>query len=254
MWASADFHRVGLLLVPISERFAALLDIRPGERVLDVAGGTGNTALAAARRDADVLCTDFVPELLEYARRRSEVELLPFRTRVADAQALPFNDGEFDVVTSTLGVMFAPDQERAAKELLRVTRPGGRIGLVSWTPRSVGTEMLSLMARYVPPPPGVPPPVRWGTEHGLKELFGGGIAELRLSVHSVDITAPSLDEQFSRFRHWLGPFKSALARLDEAQLYSFTRDWRELWQRFNRAEDGTAVVPHEYLEAIAIRA
>jgi SAM-dependent methyltransferase len=254
IWASGDFHRVGMRLVPISERLAASLDIRPGERVLDVAGGTGNTALAAARRDAHVICTDFVPELLEHATRRSEVELLPFRTMVADAQALPFADADFDVVTSTLGVMFAPNQDRAAAELARVTRRGGRIGLVAWTPGSAGAELLALIARYVPPPAGLRSPARWGTPEGLAELLGPWISEQRLSVAAVDVTAPSLDEQFSRFRLWFGPFAAALSRLDEVTQAAFVQEWRELWQRFNRADDGTVVVPHEYLEIIAIRA
>lgn len=252
MWGESDFQRVGVRLLPASELLAAAVDVAPGERVLDVGGGTGNTALAAARRDGDVLCTDLAPELLAYAERRAAMECLPLRTQVADAQALPFDDGAFDVVLSTFGVMFAPDQARAAAELLRVLRPGGRLGLASWTPDGAAGQLLAVVGRYAPPVPGLAPPGRWGTADGVTALLGAGTRDLRFARRSVDVTAPSYDEQWERFRRNLGPMSAVLAAASPADAASLKVEFRALWERFNRGTDGI-VVPHEYLEVVAVR-
>ena len=178
VWAAGDYQRVGVRLVPAAERLAADLAVRPGDRVLDVAGGTGNAALAAARRDGDVVCSDVVPELLALARRRAELEGLSFATEVADACALPFPDASFDVVVSTFdvvvstfGVVFAAEPEPAARELLRVLRPGGRLGLTAWRPDAPGRRLLALLARH-DPAGATGDPLRWGTAEGVEELLG----------------------------------------------------------------------------------
>src|SRR3954454_16597382 len=208
LWSVGDYQRVGVRLVPASEQLVADLQVRPGERLLDVAAGTGNTALAAARRDADVVCTDIVPELLEYARRRAELEGLAFETEVADAQSLPYEDGSFDVVTSTIGVVFAADAEQAASELVRVLRPGGRLGLTAWVPEAPGGKLLELVRRH---DPGDNPgdALRWGTRDGVQQLLGRGRLTLRFTERAVDFTAPSVKAQWERYLEWYAPVRAA---------------------------------------------
>ena len=179
-WATGDFAVVGSLITIVSEQLCEAVDLRAGWVVLDVATGSGNTALAAARRFCEVTGVDFVPALLERGRERAAAERLPVTFLEGDAEALPFPDAAFDAVLSTFGVMFAPNQERAAAELLRVCRPGGKIGLANWTPDGLAAEHFRTVGRHVPPPPGLPPPTRWGTEAGLRELFGDRISALRV--------------------------------------------------------------------------
>src|SRR5690349_20662967 len=189
VWSLGDFARAGAEQVIVGELLARAIDIHPGERVLDVAAGSGNAALAAARRGASVTATDFVPALLETAARRAQVEGLELETREADAQDLRFPDATFDVVLSTFGVIFAPDQSRAAAELLRVCRPGGRIGLTAWTPDSVMAAIQAIAARFAPfpPVPGARSPIEWGTEARVRELLGSGVTELTAQVLSTDM-------------------------------------------------------------------
>src|SRR5215207_3872866 len=174
-WSAGDYGKVGVTLTMMAETLAEAADLQPGQSVLDVASGNGNAALAAARRFADVTALDYVPMLLEEGRKRAAAEGLPVDFVEGDAENLPFEDASFDVVLSTLGVMFAPDQERAASELLRVVRPGGKIALASWAPDSYVGDLFRTMGKYVPPPAGLKPPFRWGTEEGLAELLGGGV-------------------------------------------------------------------------------
>ena len=199
-WASGDYHRIASLIVPVSERLCDTADLRAGERVLDVATGSGNTAIAAARRLCAVTGMDYVPALLERARSRADAEDLPVEFKEGDAEALPVEDGAYDVVLSTFGVMFAPNQEQAARELLRVCRPGGRIGLASWTPEGWIGEMFRITGRHVPPPAGLRPPTRWGTEDGLRELFGDGIAPLRATRQSFLWRFTSAQQYLDLFR------------------------------------------------------
>ena len=180
VWSLGDYGKIGSLLSWLGESLVRELDVHPGERVLDVAAGNGNASLPALRRFADVLATDYVPELLENARRRAAADGFDLRTQVADAQALPFADGEFDVVMSTIGAMFAPDQEAVARELLRVCRPGGRIGMANRTPDSMVGDMFRVVGSRVPPPQGVRPAVAWGDEEVVRSLLGPGCSELRL--------------------------------------------------------------------------
>ncbi|MDQ1689735.1 MAG: hypothetical protein QOK42_2710 [Frankiaceae bacterium] len=254
MWATGDFHRIGVAQLGVGERLVRSVRVRAGEKVLDVAAGAGNTALAAARRFADVLATDYVPDLLGHAETRASAEGLPLRTAVADAQALPYEDGEYDVVLSTFGAMFAPDQQRTAGELLRVLRPGGRLGMANWTPDGLVGEMFAIGARHLPPPDGVRPPSRWGTEDGLHELLGDRVTDLTVRVRTSDFVYPSLEFMLEYFKSWFGPTATTFAALDAAQGESFANDLMASWSQHNTADDGTVLAPSRYLEVVATRA
>lgn len=254
MWARGDFHRIGVSQLVVGELLVRTLHVHAGERVLDVAGGAGNTALAAARRWADVTCTDYVPDLLEHAAARAAAEGLPLRTEVADAQALPFADSSFDVVTSTFGAMFAPDQEATASELIRVLRPGGRLGMANWTPDSWVGAQFGLQARYLPLPAGVPAAVRWGSRDGLERLLAGRVSDLDTRTRSADFVHHSTGTLFELFRDWFGPVATVIARVDSGQAAAFTRDWLAVADQHNAATDGTCEIPAAYLEVAAVKA
>lgn len=253
MWATGDFHRIGVAQVGVGERLVRSLKVRAGERVLDVAAGAGNTALAAARRFAEVLATDYVPDLLRHADERAAAEGLPLETAVADAQDLPYEDASFDVVTSTFGAMFAPDQSRTASELIRVLRPGGRLGMANWRPDGMIGEMFALGARYLPPPEGVLPPSRWGTADGLRELLGEATSDVAIRTRTSDFVYPSIDYMLEYFKTWFGPTALAFASLDSDGQASFAADLTALWDRYNVAEDGTVLSPGSYLEVVATK-
>ena len=252
-WTSGDYHVIASLIHPVSERLCDAVELRAGERVLDVATGSGNTAIAAARRLCDVTGMDYVPELLERARARAAVEELHTIFEEGDAEALPVADASYDVVLSTFGSMFAPDQARAAGELLRACRPGGRVGLASWTPEGWVGEMLRIVGRHVPPPAGLRPPTIWGTEDGLRDLLGSGVAELRSARQFFVWRFASTQQYLDLFRTYYGPVLKAFAALDPAGQEALARDLVEAVERFNRSDDGTLLVPAEYLEVVAIR-
>ena len=256
MWALGDFSRAGAEQILVGELLCRAIDIHPGERVLDVAAGSGNAALAAARRGARVTATDFVPQLLEVAARRAAVDGLVLDTKEADAQALPFPDGAFDVVLSTFGVMFAPDQARAASELLRVCRPAGRIGLTAWTPGSVMAATQATAGRYAPfpPVPGARSPIDWGTETHVRQLLGPGVAEVRSQVLTTELCAASPAARVEFNRTYVGPTKAIFDRLDPAGQRALADELAGCLQQFNRATDGTLVAPAEYLQVIATKA
>ncbi|MFN2539990.1 MAG: class I SAM-dependent methyltransferase [Mycobacteriales bacterium] len=249
MWATGDFHRIGVAQVVVGERLVRSLRVRAGERVLDVAAGAGNTALAAARRFADVVATDYVPDLLATAARRAAAEGLPLETAVADAQDLPYPDASFDVVTSTFGAMFAPDQARTAAELLRVLKPGGRLGMANWTPSGYVGEMFTLGASFAPPPPGLQPPSRWGTPEGLAELLG----EVTVRTRTADFVYPSREFMLEHFRSWFGPTATTFASLGAAGQERFAAALLDLYARHDEAGDGTVLIPSPYLEVIVER-
>jgi SAM-dependent methyltransferase len=229
------------------------VDLRAGERVLDVATGSGNAAIAAARRFCDVSGVDYVPALLDRARERAAAEHYAIEFREGDSEAIPYPDASFDVVLSTLGAMFAPDQEQAARELLRVCRPGGRIGLVNWTPEGFIGEMFKVTGRHVPPPAVLKPPVLWGTEARLRELFGDGIASLTLTRRAFMFRYRSTDHWLAFFRAYYGPTLKAFEALDAAGQERLAADLLELAARHNVATDGTLAMPSEYAEVVAVR-
>jgi SAM-dependent methyltransferase len=253
VWGLGAYGRVGSLLSWMAETLVRELDVHAGERVLDVAAGNGNASLAAARRFADVTTTDYVPELLAEAQRRAAADGLGLRTQVADAQRLPFADASFDVVMSTIGVMFAPDQEAVAGELLRVCRPGGRIGLASWTPGSMVGDMFRTIGSHVPPPQGLRPPVLWGSQDRVRELLGEGCAALGLTLRSQPMRFPSPAAFVDHFRTWYGPTVAAFAAVGADGGRRLEEDLVAMLGRHNTADDGTLVMDVEYLEVVAVR-
>src|SRR5918992_5399679 len=223
-WASGDFHAVGARIVLVAERLVDAADLHAGWRVLDVATGSGNAAIAAARLGSRAVGVDYVPSLLERGRLRAAAEGLPVELVEGDAEALPFPDVSFDAVTSVFGSMFAPDHERAAAELLRVCRPGGTIALASWTPSGFLGDFFRTMAAHVPPPAGVRSPMLWGTESHLRELFGDGIASLEAAERTFTFRFRSAEEFVSFFRTWYGPTLKAFASLEAEAREALERD------------------------------
>jgi len=248
-WASGDFAVIGVTLQIVGEMLAEAIDIRAGETVLDVAAGNGNASLAAARRFARVMSTDYVPALLDKGRQRAAAEGLPVEFRVADAEDLPFPDGDFDIALSTFGVMFAPDHPRAARELLRVVREGGRIGLANWTPEGFVGQLFKLMAGHVPPPAGLKSPALWGTEAYLQTLFGDA-ADIRAERRLFHFRYASPAHWLQVFRDYYGPTHKAFARLDPVGQAALERDILAMLERFNTAGPASLVLPSEYLEVV----
>jgi SAM-dependent methyltransferase len=252
-WASGDFAIIGTTLQIVGETLCEAADLRPGSKVLDVAAGNGNCSLAAARRWCDVTSTDYVPALLEDGRRRAAAERLPITFREADVEALPFADASFDVVMSSFGVMFAPDHQRAASEMLRVVRSGGKIALANWTPAGFIGRMFQVMARHVPPPAGVTPPPRWGLPEHLELLFGSGAAVIRTAPRDFMFRYRSAAHMIEVFRTWYGPVHKAFLALPADAQARLDADLHELIADFNEAADGTMVVPAEYLEIVVTK-
>lgn len=253
-WSSGDYAKEGVRFVIIAELLCEAVDLHSGSRVLDVATGTGNAALAAARRFCEVVGIDYVPALLEHGYRRAEAEGLNIDFREGDAEEIPFPHASFDVVLSTLGIMFAPDQEKASGELLRVCKPGGKIGLASWTPDSfVGALFKTLGKHLPPPPPGLKPPLLWGTEERMRELFGEDVESLRTERRSFIFRFPSPRFFLEHSRRYTGPLVKALEGLSADGQEALLRDVEEMAHRFNRSGDETMIVPSDYLEAVAVR-
>ncbi len=252
-WSSGDYAVIGTTLSITGELLCEAADLRPGQRVLDVAAGNGNATMAAARRWADVTSTDYVPALLERGRARAAAERLPVTFREADAEDLPFVDGSFDVVLSVFGVMFTPNQERAAQELLRVCRSGGKIGLANWTPEGFIGQVFRTIGKYVPPPPGVKSPALWGAEQRLHQLFGDGIADLKVNRRLFVFRYRSAEHWLEVFRTYYGPLLKAFAALDAGGQAGLAHELTELLQAFNQGGSDTLAVPSEYLEVVATR-
>jgi len=254
-WSKGDFAMVANIVYNASETLAEALDIVPDERVLDVACGSGNGAISAARRSwGGTVGADYVPSLLERGRERAAAERLEVEFVEADAQDLPFEEGSFDVAMSIFGAMFAPDQEKAAAELLRVVRPGGRIGMANWTPGgSVGT-MFKTISKHAPPPPGLDSPLLWGTEERVRELFGDGIANLHTETRISRQPFRSPDHYIEFFRTYFGPTQMAYERVGSEGEAALTEDLRTFLEAANTAGDRAMVLEAEYLEVIATRA
>jgi ubiquinone/menaquinone biosynthesis C-methylase UbiE len=252
-WASGDFAIIGVTLQMVGELLAEAADIRAGERVIDIAAGNGNATLAAAHRLANVTSTDYVPALLEKGRMRAEAEGLQVEFREADAEDLPFPDASFDVALSTFGVMFTPDHQRSAAEMLRVVRDGGRIGLASWTPEGFVGQMFKTIGGHVPPPAGLKSPALWGTEDYLRQLFGDRAAQIRAERKIFNFRYASAQHWLQVFRDFYGPMHKAFAALDPAGQQALEKDILALLGRFNTAGDASMVLPAEYLEVVVTK-
>ena len=253
IWASGDFAVLGVTLQIVGESLAEAADIRAGERVLDVAAGNGNATLAAAHRFAHVTSTDYVPELLDKGAARAAAEGLAVEFEVADAEALPFADGSFDAVLSTYGVMFAPNHGKAAGELLRTVRSGGRIGLANWTSEGFIGQLFKVVGKHVPPPAGLQSPALWGSEPYIVQLFGRQAADIRSTRKMFNFRYESPAHWIQIFRDYYGPTLKAFAALDAGGQKRLESDLTELLERSNIAGRGSLVVPGEYLEVVIVK-
>ncbi len=253
-WGTGDYAVIGTTLQIVGESLAEACDLKTDERVLDVAAGNGNATLAAARRGCLVTSTDYVGSLLERGAERARAERLEVTFQTADAEALPFADESFDAAVSTFGVMFAPDHARAAAELARVVRPGGRIGLANWTPDSLIGRMFKVLGRYVPPPAGVQPPSLWGTEAHLRTLFGDAAAAVQATPRHFVFRYRSAANFVDVFRTWYGPVNKAFSAQTPDKAEALAGELAELLEDLNRAGPASLVVPSEYLEVVVTRA
>ncbi|MGF6602933.1 SAM-dependent methyltransferase [Paraburkholderia sp. GAS448] len=252
-WSAGNYAVVGTTLQIVGENLCEALDLHSGARVLDVAAGNGNATLAAARRWCDVTSTDYVASLLESGRARAQAEGHAIQFQEADAENLPFPDASFDAVMSTFGVMFTPDQDKAASELARVCKPGGKIGLANWTPDSFIGQVFRTIGKYIPPAAGVRSPALWGTTTRLEELFGETAGEIRVTNREFVFRYRSPAHWIEVFRTWYGPMNKAFAALDSQKQSAFTDDLMALMHSRNRSGDGTLVLPSEYLEVVIVR-
>lgn len=249
-WSAGDYAVVGTTLQIVGEQLCEALDLRSGQKVLDVAAGNGNVALAAARRWCDVIATDYVPALLDRARERADAERLDIEFREADAEALPFADDRFDAVVSTFGVMFTADHERAAAEMVRVCRPGGKIGMANWTPEGFIGQLFKTIGAYVPPAPGAKPPSAWGNRARLAKMFEANASSISAAQRHFVFRYRSPEHWVQVFRSWYGPVLKAFASLEPPARKALNDDLIALIGRFNRSGDDTMVVPGEYLEVV----
>ncbi|HET8651789.1 MAG TPA: methyltransferase domain-containing protein [Gaiellaceae bacterium] len=250
-WASGDFHVVAARIQLVAEHLCDTADLRAGWRVLDVATGSGNAAIAAARHGCTVVGIDYVPALLERGRRRADAEGLEIELIEGDAEALPFPDDAFDAVTSVFGAMFAPDHERAAAELLRVSRPGGTVALANWTPDGFIGELFRTTAAHVPPPAGVQSPLLWGTEAHLRDLFGDRVASLEVAERTFTWRFQSPEEFVEFFRRWYGPTLKAFEALEGDARDALEGDLVALARRHDRLAGDPIAIPATYIEAVA---
>lgn len=252
-WSAGNYAVVGTTLQIVGENLCEALDLHAGTKVLDVAAGNGNATLAAARRWCDVTSTDYVPALLDAARARAQAEGHTIDFQEADAEDLPFADASFDVVLSTFGVMFTPNQEKAASELARVCKPGSKIGLANWTPDSFIGQVFKTLGKYIPPAPGLKSPALWGTQARLEELFGDAALEIRTTSRDFVFRYRSPAHWIEVFRTYYGPTNKAYGALDTTQQAALTQDLMALMTSRNRASDDTLVLPSEYLEVVISR-
>ena len=249
-WSKGDFNEIARQNVVMAEALVNAVDPGPGQKVLDLACGSGTAVLVATRRYCDVTGIDYVPELIERARNRAEASGLPAQFLVADAQNLPFPDNSFDVILSVYGVQFAPDQEKAAAEMVRVCKPGGKIGLAGPVPEGWSGDFFAAHAKYVPPPPGVNPPSRWGTEEGLQELLGKSAKSIKSEKRKALQYYLSTDHAVEVFKTWFGPTLNALESIDESHHEDLLNDMKMVFERYKKTDDSTAIVENTWLLSI----
>lgn len=254
MWMAGDFGQIAKQIQTSADQFISRLALKPGDQVLDVACGTGNTAIPAARAGATVTGADIATNLLEQARARAAAEGLTIKFEEGDAENLPYSDNAFDVVVTMYGAMFAPRPELVAAELVRVCRPGGRIAMANWTPEGHIGQMFKVTGKHVPPPPNMPSPIKWGDEATVRERFGEGIADLKLTKQMCQFKLPfGPAEVVEHFRAYYGPTQRAFEALDSEKQAALRKDLEQLWAANNRATDGTTDVEGEYLEVVATK-
>lgn len=253
-WSSGDYAKIGVTLQTTGEQLAEAADLTPGSSVLDVAAGNGNATLAFARRWCNVLSTDYVDSLLEAGRTRAEAEGLDVQFRVADAEDLPFEDGQFDGVVSSFGVMFSPNQKQAVSELNRVCRSGGTIALANWTPQGFIGALFRAMGRHVTPPPGLNPPSLWGDREWIETMFAQYAEAIRINRKTFMFRYPSPQKFVDFFRTYYGPMHKAFLALDAAGQTALNADVLKTIEDFNTAADGSMAVPSEYVEVLVTRA
>jgi ubiquinone/menaquinone biosynthesis C-methylase UbiE len=253
-WIAGDFGEIAKSIARGGEEFVERLDLKPGMKVLDVACGTGNLAIPAARTGASVTGIDIAPNLIEQAKANAAAEGREAKFEVGDAEDLPYEDGEFDVVITMFGAMFAPRPDVTAAELKRVCKPGGLIAMANWTPVGFTGQMFKIGATHVPPPPGMPSPVLWGVEDTVRERFSEGISDLTMTKQPIEFTYPfGPSEVVEHFRRYFGPTQKAFESLDEAGQDALKKDLEDLWTANNRSTDGTTEVESEYLEVLVVR-
>ena len=252
-WAAGDFAIIGTTLQIVGEDLCEALDLRAGQRVLDVAAGNGNAALAAARRWCDVTATDYVPALLNRAQERAVAERLPMEFEIADAEALPYANASFDAVTSTFGAMFTPDHDKPAREMLRVCRPEGKIGLANWTPEGFIGQLFKTIGKFIPPPQDMKSPALWGTKVHISELFGHEASAISAETKNFMFRYRSDEHWIDIFKTYYGPVLKAFEMLDAQRRAALKADLKTLIAQFNVARDGTMVVPAEYLQAVIVK-
>jgi SAM-dependent methyltransferase len=252
-WMAGDFGQIANLAAKAAEEFVARTPISPGTRVLDVACGTGNTAIPAARSGGVVTGVDIAPNLLEQARKRAAPEHLEIRFEEGDAEELPVGDHEFDVVLTMFGAMFAPRPERVAAELIRACDRGGLIAMANWTPEGFVGKSFQITAEMVPPPAGLPAPALWGNEQVVRDRFANGISKLSLTRHNAVFDYPfSPREVVEFFRQYFGPTQATFSKLDKQGQSQLASRLESLWTEHNTATNGTTKVEAEYLDVRAI--
>jgi ubiquinone/menaquinone biosynthesis C-methylase UbiE len=252
-WSSGDYAVVGTTLQIVGEELCETLDLRAGSKVLDVAAGNGMASLAAARRWCRVTSTDYVPALLEAGQARAAAEGLSIEFMEADAENLPFASAAFDVVVSTFGVMFTPNQDQAASELLRVCKSGGKIGFANWTPEGFIGQVFKTLGKYLPPPPGARSPALWGTRARLDEMFGSDASSIKAEPRLFNFRYRSPEHFLDVFKTFYGPVLKAFAALDAGAQENLRTDLHALIMRMNRSGDATMIVPSEYLEVVVTK-
>ena len=254
-WIAGDFGEIAKSIEKGAEEFVQRLDLQPGMKVLDVATGTGNLAIPAAKTGADVTGIDIAPNLIEQATANAEAQGLKAKFEVGDAEALPYDDNTFDVVMTMFGAMFAPRPDVTAGELLRVTKPGGLVTMANWTPEAFVGKMFKIGSKHVPPPPGMPPPVLWGNEDTVRQRLSDGVSDLKMERRKIMFTFPfGPAEVVEHFKKYFGPTNKAFANLDDAGQAALRKDLEDLWTEANQATDGTTLVEGEYLEVRATKA
>lgn len=252
-WSSGDYAKIGVTLQITGEELAEAVNPAPGSSVLDVAAGNGNATLAFARRWCDVTSTDYVEALLDAGRKRAEAERLEVAFRTADAEDLPFRDGSFDSVVSTFGVMFTPNQQKSAAEMIRACRSGGKIGMANWTPESFIGGLFKTLGKRVPPPVGVSSPALWGTRSWIEEQFSADAQDITMKLKNFNFRYRSPEHFIEFFRVFYGPVRKAFVALDKGEQIALYNDIHKTVERFNVATDGTMIAPSEYAEIVVTK-